>query len=90
MDDAVHAALDAGQHPGQVLLCFTPAEPVKKLLWSAVLNSVIALPIMVVMMLLATRRATMGGHVIGLRLRFVGWLATAVMGAVVVAMLATW
>ena len=75
---------------GGVVLCFTPADPVKELFWSAVLNGVIAVPIMVVMMLLATRRATMGGHVIGLRLRFVGWLATAVMGAVVVAMLATW
>jgi Mn2+/Fe2+ NRAMP family transporter len=75
---------------GGVLLCFTPADPVKELFWSAVLNGVIAVPIMVVMMLLATRRATMGDHVIGPRLRWLGWTATAVMGAVVVAMLATW
>ena len=71
-------------------MCFTPAEPVKKLLWSAVLNGVIALPIMVVMMLLASRKAVMGDHVIGSRLRWLGWAATAVMAAVVLAMLVTW
>jgi NRAMP (natural resistance-associated macrophage protein)-like metal ion transporter len=75
---------------GGVLLCFTPADPVKELFWSAVLNGVIAVPIMVVMMLLATRKAIMGEHVIGPRLRWLGWTATAVMGAVVVAMIVTW
>jgi Mn2+/Fe2+ NRAMP family transporter len=74
---------------GGVLLCFSPADPVKELFWSAVLNGVIAVPIMVVMMLLATRKSTMGGHVIGARLRWLGWAATAVMAAVVLAMLIT-
>ena len=72
-----------------VILCFTPADPVKELFWSAVINGVIAVPIMVVMMLLATRRDTMGEHVIGVRLRWLGWLATAAMGATVAAMLFT-
>ena len=75
---------------GGVALCFTPFDPVKELFWSAVLNGVIAVPIMVVMMLLATQRKTMGAHVIGPRLRWLGWAATAVMGAVVVALFATW
>jgi Mn2+/Fe2+ NRAMP family transporter len=44
---------------------------------------------MVVMMLLATSRKTMGGHVIGRKLKALGWAATAVMAAVVVAMFAT-
>ena len=74
---------------GGVLLCFTPADPVKELFWSAVINGVIAVPIMVVMMLLATRRATMGPYVIGPRLRALGWLATAAMAATVAAMLLT-
>jgi NRAMP (natural resistance-associated macrophage protein)-like metal ion transporter len=74
---------------GGVVLCFTPADPVKELFWSAVINGVIAVPIMVVMMLLATRRDTMGEHVIGTRLRWLGWLATAAMGATVAAMLFT-
>ena len=71
---------------GGVALCFTPVDPVRELFWSAVLNGVIAVPIMVVMMLLATRASVMGPHVIGRRLRWLGWLATAAMAAVVVAL----
>jgi NRAMP (natural resistance-associated macrophage protein)-like metal ion transporter len=74
---------------GGVILCFTPTDPVKELFWSAVLNGVIAVPIMVVMMLLASRRSTMGDHVIGSTLRRLGWLATAVMALVVAAMFVT-
>ena len=74
---------------GGVALCFTPTDPVKELFWSAVLNGVIAVPIMAVMMLLAGRKAVIGEHVVGPRLRWLGWLATAVMALVVVAMLAT-
>ena len=74
---------------GGVWLCFTPMDPVKELFWSAVLNGIIAVPIMGVMMLLATRRDTLGEHVIGPRLRWLGWLATAAMAATVVAMLVT-
>ncbi len=74
---------------GGVVLCFTPMDPVKELFWSAVLNGVIAVPIMAVMMLLASRRATMGEHVIGARLRWLGWAAVAVMAATVAAMLVT-
>jgi len=66
-------------------LCFTPTDPVKELFWSAVLNGVIAVPIMAIMMLLASRTDTMGEHVIGSRLRALGWLAT----ATVLAMLLT-
>ena len=74
---------------GGVILCFTPTDPVQELFWSAVLNGVIAVPIMVVMMLLATRRTIMGDHVIGGTLRRLGWLATAVMALVVAAMFVT-
>ena len=74
---------------GGVILCFTKIDPVKELFWSAVLNGVIAVPIMAVMMLLATRRATMGENVIGKRLRVLGWIATAVMAVTVLAMLVT-
>ena len=74
---------------GGVILCFTPMDPIKELFWSAVLNGVIAVPIMAVMMMLASRRATMGEYVIGARLRWLGWAAVAVMAVTVVAMLAT-
>jgi len=74
---------------GGVALCFTSIDPVKALFASAVLNGVIAVPIMVVMMLLASRPGIMGAHVISPRLRWLGWLATLAMGGTVIAMLAT-
>jgi NRAMP (natural resistance-associated macrophage protein)-like metal ion transporter len=74
---------------GGVILCFMPMDPVRALFWSAVLNGVIAVPIMAVMMVLASRAGTMGVNVIGMRLRWLGWIATAVMAATVVAMFTT-
>jgi Mn2+/Fe2+ NRAMP family transporter len=74
---------------GGVILCFTPADPVKELLWSAVLNGIIAVPVMVVMMLLASRKDVMGEHAIGRRLRALGWLATAVMAGTVLSLFLT-
>jgi Mn2+/Fe2+ NRAMP family transporter len=74
---------------GGVLLDFTPIDPIKALFWSAVINGVIAVPIMVVMMLMATRAEVMGPFVIKRRLKFLGWLATTVMALVVVTMLVT-
>ena len=74
---------------GGVLLDFTPIDPIKALFWSAVINGVIAVPIMTVMMLMATRVDVMGPFVIKRRLKFLGWLATAAMALVVATMLAT-
>lgn len=71
---------------GGIGLCFTPIDPIKALYWSAVINGVISVPIMVVMMLMASRREIMGQFVIGPRLRIAGWLATGMMGAAVLAM----
>ena len=74
---------------GGVILCFTTMDPVRELFWSAVINGVIAVPIMAVMMLIASRPERMGVNVIGPRLRVLGWIATAAMAATVVAMLVT-
>jgi NRAMP (natural resistance-associated macrophage protein)-like metal ion transporter len=70
-------------------LCFTHIDPMRALFWSAVLNGVIAVPVMAVVMLLATRPAVMGALVISRRLRVLGWLCTGVMALAVVAMFAT-
>lgn len=74
---------------GGVILDFTPMDPMKELLWSAVINGVIAVPIMVVMMLLASKEHVMGQFVIRKRLQRLGFLATATMAIAVVAMIAT-
>jgi NRAMP (natural resistance-associated macrophage protein)-like metal ion transporter len=73
-----------------VALNFTPVDPIKALFWSAVINGVIAVPIMVVMMLMADKAEVMGQFVVTRRLKILGWLATAVMAVAVVAMIAMW
>jgi NRAMP (natural resistance-associated macrophage protein)-like metal ion transporter len=69
-----------------ILLGFTGLDPIKALYWSAVVNGVISVPIMVVMMLMAGRSAVMGRFVIGRRLRVLGWGATGAMALAVLAM----
>ena len=71
---------------GGVALSLSPSDAVQELFWAAVLNGVIAVPIMVVMMLLAGRKDIMGTHTVNGKLRALGWLSTAVMGAAVVGM----
>jgi NRAMP (natural resistance-associated macrophage protein)-like metal ion transporter len=72
------------------LLNFTPLDPVKALFWSAVINGVVAAPVMVMMMLLAVRRDIMGAFVLPPGLRLLGWLATVVMAAAALVMIASW
>ena len=61
-------------------------DSMKMLVWSAIVNGVIAVPIMAVMMLLAVNPGVMGAFVISRRLTILGWLAVAVMAMSVVAM----
>ena len=75
---------------GGVALDFSPIDPIRALFWSAVVNGVIAVPIMVVMMLLADDAKVMGGFTVTRQLKALGWLATGTMAAAVVAMFATW
>jgi NRAMP (natural resistance-associated macrophage protein)-like metal ion transporter len=70
-------------------LNMTPIDPIKALYWSAVINGIVAVPIMVVMMLMASQERIMGEQTIGRGLTIFGWLATAVMAVTAVAMIAT-
>jgi len=72
---------------GGLVLDFMPSDPMQELLWSAVLNGLVAVPIMVVMMKLASRPSLMGPFVLSDRLRRIGWLATGVMALAGAAML---
>jgi NRAMP (natural resistance-associated macrophage protein)-like metal ion transporter len=74
---------------GGVALNFTRLDPVRALLWSAEINGIIAVPIMAIMMLLASRQDIMGAFVIRPRLRRLGWVATLVMAITVVAMISS-
>jgi Mn2+/Fe2+ NRAMP family transporter len=70
-------------------LDLSPIDPIKALIWSAIVNGVVAVPIMVIMMLLAVKSDVMGPFTVKRRLLVLGWLSTAVMAAAVVAMFAT-
>ncbi len=70
-------------------LNFTPIDPIKALFWSAVINGVVAVPVMVMMMLLACRRTIMGDFALTRGLKIVGWIATLVMALAAVGMIAT-
>lgn len=72
-----------------IALGFTPIDPIKALYWSAVINGVISVPIMVVMMLMAVRPEIMGAFTITRKLKILGWFATAVMAVAVAAMFLT-
>jgi Mn2+/Fe2+ NRAMP family transporter len=73
-----------------VLLNFSPIDPIKALFWSAVINGVVAVPVMALMMHLSSHRAAMGDFKLHIGLKVAGWLATAVMAAAAVGLFATW
>ena len=72
------------------ILNFTPLDPIKALFWSAVINGVAAVPIMIMIMLMASRTKVMGQFALRPLLKALGWLATAAMAAAGVGMFATW
>jgi len=65
-------------------------DPIKALFWCAVLNGVIAPPLMAVIMLVASRADIMGEFVLPVPLKILGWLATITMFMVVIILFATW
>jgi NRAMP (natural resistance-associated macrophage protein)-like metal ion transporter len=54
-------------------------SPVKALIWAAVINGIVAVPVMALIMLLSARADVMGPFTISASARAVGWFATAVM-----------
>src|SRR5271166_5483885 len=72
-----------------VALNFTAINPIKALFWSAVINGVAAVPIMIVMMLMTTNKKVTGALRLPALQTAIGWVATAVMFAVAASMIAT-
>jgi NRAMP (natural resistance-associated macrophage protein)-like metal ion transporter len=72
------------------IMNFTPLDPVKALFWSAVINGVVAVPIMFMTMRMATNKKVMGAFDVRGLLKVLGWLATASMALAAVGMFATW
>jgi NRAMP (natural resistance-associated macrophage protein)-like metal ion transporter len=71
------------------LLNFVHIDPIKALFWSAVINGVVAVPMMVLIMHLASHKAAMGDFKLHAGLKIMGWIATLAMTAAAVGMFAT-
>lgn len=86
---AFYATIAVGMALG-VALNFSSIDPIRALYWSAVLNGVVAVPVMIMMMRLTMRPAIMARFTLPRPLQVMGWLATSVMAATVVAMVGSW
>ncbi len=62
-------------------LGFSTIDPIKMLFWAAVLNGFVAVPVMIAMMIMASRESLMGQFKIGPAIRIAGWAATLLMAA---------
>ena len=65
---------------------YSPISPMKALFWSAVINGVVAVPLMVVVIMLVSKKSVMGAFTANRWIVVLGWIATAVMGAAAVRM----
>jgi len=70
-----------------LVIDWSPLDPIKALYWSAVLNGVIAVPMMAAMMVVAMSRGKMGAFRAGPWLAALGWLSAAVMAAATITMI---
>ena len=86
---AFYSALTAATVLG-VAITLGPIDPIKALYWTAVINGVVAVPVMTVMMLMTAQSRVMGKFIITGGLRWLGWGSTAVMGACTIGMLIGW
>jgi NRAMP (natural resistance-associated macrophage protein)-like metal ion transporter len=69
---------------------FVNIDPIKALFWTAVINGVVAVPLMVVMMVMTMQPKIMGQFTLPRPLWALGWLSTAAMAFAVATMFATW
>jgi len=72
-----------------ILLAFSDIDPIKLLLWSAVINGIAAAPIMGMMMGIVTSRRVLGDYTVKTWLAWAGWGATLLMGLTIVALVAS-
>jgi NRAMP (natural resistance-associated macrophage protein)-like metal ion transporter len=84
-----YAIIGVGTVLGVLLNAFE-FNPMTALYWSAVINGVVAVPLMVIIMLLSGTPAVMGRFTASTKLKWSGWLATVVMALAALAMIGSW
>jgi Mn2+/Fe2+ NRAMP family transporter len=70
-----------------LLLNFTNINPVRALVWSAIINGITAAPVVCFMMLMTSNRKIMGKFSLPIYPRILGWAATLMMALAAVGML---
>jgi NRAMP (natural resistance-associated macrophage protein)-like metal ion transporter len=73
-----------------VAITLSPIDPIKALYWTAVINGVVAVPVMTVMMLMTAQPRIMGKFTVSGWLRALGWASTLAMAACVIGMVFGW
>lgn len=71
------------------LMSVFEVDPIKALVWSAIVNGIISVPIMAVMMVIGQSKSLMGHYTISTRHRLFGWAATGIMAVAVAFMFLT-
>jgi len=85
---AFYAAIAVSTLVG-IFINFVDLDPIKALFWSAVLNGIIAVPLMAMIMIMAMQRKVMGQFTLPWQLSTLGWICTAAMTIAVVIMFVT-
>jgi Mn2+/Fe2+ NRAMP family transporter len=73
-----------------MLINFVGINPIRALFWTAVVNGLLAPPLLVLIMLVANNPAVMGDRVNGRWTNVLGWAATAAMFAAAIGLALTW
>jgi Mn2+/Fe2+ NRAMP family transporter len=69
-----------------LLIQYSPISPMRALFWSAIINGVVAVPLMVVIILLVSDKSVMGKFTASRPIIILGWIAALVMGAAAIRM----
>lgn len=70
------------------LISYTSIDPIIALFWSALINVIVAVPVMI--MLMSSSRCSIGEFGLPLALKAVGWIATIMVALAAAVMFATW
>lgn len=85
-----YAVLAAATLLGGAMNFWQGFDPIKALVWAALINGVAAVPIMAMILVMASSQRVMGKFArLSPALRTIGWVATGVMGAAVAGLFAT-
>jgi Mn2+/Fe2+ NRAMP family transporter len=69
-----------------LVIQYSPISPMKALFWSAVINGIVAVPLMALIIVLVSKKSVMGAFTADRSIIILGWIATAIMGVAAVCM----